>query len=143
MRAVRAVWQGRADEVLTALDAEQERMGVPPDAATDDRTDPRRVVWEGRSYLRNNRERMDYPRYRRLGQPTTSSLVESLVGAFATRVKGKQKHWTRPAGAASILQLRAALLSEDGRLERHFAHRPGCAFRKRPRPASPKLQTVN
>jgi len=69
--------------------------------------------------------------------------VESLVGEFGTRVKGTQKHWARPDGAGSILQLRAALLSEDGRMERHFAHRPGCPFRKRPRPASPKLQTAN
>lgn len=140
---VRAVWQGRADEVLTELDAEQERLGVPSDGAAEDRTDPRRVVWEGRSYLRHNRERMDYPRYRRAGLPTTSSLVESLVGEFAARVKGKQKHWTRPGGAESILQLRAALLSEDGRLELHFAHRPGCAFRKRTRPVSPRMQTAN
>ena len=86
---------------------------------------------------------MDYPRYRRMGLPTTSSLVESLVGEFGTRVKGKQKHWTRPDGAESILQLRAAVLSEDGRLERYFAHRPGCAFRKRPRPTSPEPQTAN
>ncbi len=140
---VRAVWQGRASEVLTELDAEQERLGVPPDGDPDDRTDPRRVVWEARSYLRNNHSRMDDPRYRREGLPTTSRLVESLVGEFGTRVKGKQKHWTRPDGAESILQLRAALLSEDGRLERYFAHRPGCAFRKRPRPASPALQTAN
>lgn len=139
----RAVWQGRAAEVLTELDAEQERMGRPSDAVADDRQDPRRLVWEARSYLRNNRERMDYPRYRRDGLPTTSSLVESLVGEFGTRVKGKQKHWSRPDGAESILQLRAALLSEDGRLERYFAHRPGSAFRKRPHPASPEPQTAN
>ena len=143
LRWVRAVWQGRAGEVLTILDVEQERVGLPPEGAADDRTDPRQVVWEGRSYLRNNAGRMDYPRYRQEGLPTTSSLVESLVGEFATRVKGKQKHWTRPGGAESILQLRAAVLSEDGRLERYFAHRPGCAFRKRPRPASPELQTAN
>ena len=140
---VRAVWQGRADEVLTELDAEQERLGVPAEGPADDRADPRRVVWEARSYLRNNAGRMDYPRYRREGLPTTSSLVESLVGEFNVRVKGKQKHWTRPGGAESILQLRAAVLSEDGRLERFFAHRPGCPFRKRPRPASPELQTAN
>ena len=139
---VRAVWQGRAGEVLAELDAEQERLGLPPEGA-EDRTDPRRVVWEGRSYLRNNAGRMAYPRYRQAGLPTTSSLVESLVGEFATRVKGKQKHWTRPDGAESILQLRAAVLSEDGRLERYFARRPGCAFRKRPPSTAPELQTAN
>ena len=75
---------------------------------------------------------MAYPRYRREGLPTTSSLVESLVGEFNARVKGKQKHWNRPRGAESILQLRAAVLSEDGRLGRFFANRSGCPFRKRP-----------
>ena len=122
-------------EVLLELGGWQERLGEPPsgEAGTaEDRSDPRRVVWEARSYLRNNRGRMDYPRYRRMGLPTTSSLVESLVGEFNARVKGKQKHWTRPGGAESILQLRAAFLSEDGRLSRFFAERPGCPFRKRP-----------
>ncbi|MDB5310935.1 MAG: hypothetical protein JWO38_5137, partial [Gemmataceae bacterium] len=43
------------------------------------------------------------------------------------------KHWTRPAGAESILQLRAAFLSEDERLSRYFAHRPGNPSRKKQR----------
>src|SRR5205085_4450798 len=113
----------------------QERLAEPPpgEAKTaEERRAPRRLVAEARSYLRNNRARMDYDRYRREGLPTTSSLVESLVGEFNARVKSKQKHWARPKGAESILQLRAAVLSEDDRLERFFADRPGCPFRKRP-----------
>ncbi len=132
---MRACWQGRVGEVLVELDAWQERLGRPPDGevrSAEERRDPRRVVWEARSYLRNNAERMDYPRYRRMGLPTTSSLVESLVGQFNARVKSQQKHWNRPAGAESILQLRAAFLSEDDRLSRYFANRPGSPFRKRP-----------
>ena len=74
---------------------------------------------------------MDYPRYRRLGLPTTSSLVESLVGEFNARVKSKQKYWNRPEGAEAILQVRAAYLSEDGRLQRYFAQRPGNPYRRR------------
>ncbi|MFO0841606.1 MAG: hypothetical protein U0797_04285 [Gemmataceae bacterium] len=74
---------------------------------------------------------MDYPRYRREGPTTTSSLVESLVGEVNARVKSKQKPWDRPHGAESILQLRAAVLSEDERLDRYFADRPGCPYRKR------------
>ena len=131
---MRACWQGRVAEVLSELDGWQKRLGEPPTGEaknTQERRDPRRVVCEARSYLRNNRERMDYPRYRREGLPTTSSLVESLVGQFNARVKSKQKHWCRPSGAESILQLRAAFLSEDGRLGRFFADRPGCPFRKR------------
>ncbi len=132
---VRSCWRGRVAEVLAELDRWQERLGEPPSGAAEsagERHDPRRLVAEARSYLRNNAGRMDYPRYRREGLPTTSSLVESLVGEFNARVKGKQKHWNRPAGAESILQLRAAVLSEDGRLSRYFASRPGCPFRKRP-----------
>jgi hypothetical protein len=129
---MRACWQGRVAGVLGELDVWQERLGEPPagEARTaEERRDPRRLVAEARSYLGNNRGRMDYPRYRREGLPTTSSLVESRVGEFNARVKGKQKHWNRPHGAESILQLRAALLSEDGRLSRYFAERPGNPFR--------------
>lgn len=137
---MRACWQGRVGEVLGELEAWQACWGEPPPGdprSAEDRRDPRRVVWEARSYLRNNRARMDYPRYRRNGLPTTSSLVESLVGEVNARVKSKQKHWNRPAQAESILQLRAALLSEDDRLSRYFASRPGSPFRKR-RPAKMK-----
>ncbi len=62
-----------------------------------------------------------------------SSLVESLVGEVNARVKSKQKYWTRGAGSESILQLQAAVLSQDDRLTRFFANRPGCSFRKRHR----------
>ena len=96
------------------------------------RRDPRRVVAQARTYVGNNRDRMAYPRYRRDGLPTTSSLVESLVGEINARVKSKQKHWNRPAGAESVLQLRAAVLSQDERMSRFFAQRSGCSFRKRP-----------
>jgi hypothetical protein len=133
----RACWQGRVGEVLSELDAWQARLGEPPDGepkSVEERRDPRRLVSEARSYLRNNQKRMDYPRYRRAGLPTTSSLVESLVGEFNTRVKDKRKHWTRTHGAESILQLRAAILSGDERLSRFFADRPGSPFRKRLRP---------
>jgi len=131
---LRACWQGRSAEVLAELDGWQERLGQPPPGVAttaDERRDPRRLVSAARSYLRHNGERMDYPRYRREGLPTTSSLVESLVGEFNARVKSKQKYWSRPEGGESILQLRAAVLSEDERLARFFAARPGCPFRKR------------
>lgn len=134
---MRACWQGQVEEVVNELDQWQTRQGQPPPGepkSAEDRRDPRRLVHEARSYLRNNRNRMAYPRYRQMGLPTTSSLVESLVGEFNARVKSKQKYWTRPSGAESILQLRAALLSEDDRLSRYFANRSGCTFRKRPQP---------
>jgi hypothetical protein len=132
---MRALWQGRVAEVLSELDTWQERLGEPPepDELSEPSRDPRCVVHRGRSYLRNNASRMAYPRYRQEGLPTTSSLVESLVGEVNARVKSKQKYWTRGEGSESILQLRAAYLSQDDRLSRFFANRPGCAFRKRRR----------
>lgn len=146
---MRACWQGRVADVLTELDQWQARLGEPPpgEATTaEERRDPRRVVAQARSYLGNNRNRMAYLRYRREGLPTTSSLVESLVGEVNARVKSKQKHWDRPAGAESILQLRAAVLSQDDRMSRFFAQRPGCPFRKRPtdtnEPVNQELQTA-
>jgi hypothetical protein len=127
---LRAVWQGRVTEVVADLERHQEQVGRPPPGEELAATDPRRVVAEAVTYVRNNAGRMDYPRYRREGLPTTSSLVESLVGEFHARVKGRSKFWNRPAGAEAILQVRAALLSEDGRLERFFATRPGRPFRR-------------
>ena len=93
--------------------------------------DPRRLVAEALNYLRNNPSRMDYPRYRKQGLPRTSSLAESLVGKFNARVKSKQTYGDRPEGAEAIQQLRAAVLSEDERLERYFAQRPGNPYRRR------------
>jgi hypothetical protein len=131
LRWLRSCWQGRVAEVVEQMEGYQGTLGRPPPGEDLVATDPRVVLAEALSYLRNNRERMDYPRYRREGLPTTSSLVESLVGEFNARVKGKQKFWNRPAGAEAVLQVRAALLSEDGRWERYFAQRPGSPYRRR------------
>ncbi len=85
------------------------------------------------SYLSNNSaRRMAYPRYRQQGSADHEQLLaESLVGEFNARVKSRQKYWNRPCGAEAMLQLRAAWLSEDGRLERYFAERPGSPYRRR------------
>jgi hypothetical protein len=131
LRWLRSCWQGQVAEVVTHLESYQERAGRPPPGEELATTDPRRLLAEALSYLRNNVKRMDYPRYRREGLPTTSSLVESLVGEFNARVKAKQKFWNRPSGAEAMLQVRAALLSEDGRLEHYFAERPGSPYRRR------------
>jgi hypothetical protein len=128
---LRACWQGRVAEVVQELEQWQAVVGEPPPGEELTAKDPRRVVAEALNYLRNNAERMQYPEYRRQGLPTTSSLVESLVGEFNARVKGKGKYWNRPEGVEAILQVRAAVLSEDGRLERHFAARPGSPYRRR------------
>jgi hypothetical protein len=128
---LRQCWQGRVAEVVAELTGHQQQVGRPPPGEELPASDVRRVVAEGLSYLSHNAARMDYPRYRRLGLPVTSSLVESLVGDVNGRVKSKQKYWNRPGGAEAILQVRAAYLSEDGRLQRYFAQRPGHPYRRR------------
>ena len=92
-------------------------------------SDPRQVILKVLTYLENNQSRMDYARYRRLGLPVTSSLVESLIKQFNYRVKGTEKFWD-VGGAESILQVRAALLSEDERLDKHMETRPCLPFRR-------------
>ena len=131
-RWLRSCWQGQVAGVIEELAFCQEKLGRPPPEEELDANDPRKLLAEALTYLRNNQERMDYPRYRKQGLPVTSSLVESLVGEFNARVKSKNKHWNRPEGSEAILQVRAAVLSEDDRLARYFASRPGCPYRRRP-----------
>jgi hypothetical protein len=57
-----------------------------------------------------------------------SGSVESLIKRFNRRVKGTEKFWNE-AGAETILQWRAAQLSEDGRLAEHLKGRPISACR--------------
>ncbi len=128
---LRACWQGRVTEVIEALRLWQGQIGEPPKGEELDAKDPRRLVAEALSFLDHNQSRMAYPRYRQQGLPITSSLVESLVGEFNARLKSRQKYWNRPEGAEAILQLRAAVLSEDDRLTRFFAQRPGNPHRRR------------
>jgi hypothetical protein len=128
---LRACWQGRVAEVIEQLRGWQGRIGLPPPQEELPATDPRRAVAEALSYFGNNAPRMQYPEYRRAGLPSTSSLVESLVGEVNARVKSKQKYWNRGAGAEAILQLRAAVLSEDERLDRYLKERPGSPYRRR------------
>jgi hypothetical protein len=68
-----------------------------------------------RDYLINNRARLNYPHFRRLGLSTSSGIVESgcrhVIGA---RVKQSGMHWT-VQGANTIIALRCSMLS--GRFE--------------------------
>jgi hypothetical protein len=131
VRRLRRCWQGRVGEVLDELGEAGERPGPIPGGEGRDERGPRRVVREALVYLRGNQARVGYPRYRRAGLPATSSLVGSLVGQFGARVRGPQRYGDRPGGAGPILRVRAAVLSEGGRLARFFAERPGNPYRRR------------
>jgi len=126
----RACWQGRVDEVTAALGEWLLGQGVDASHRLDD--DPRQAVIDALRYLSNNRERMDYPRYRRLALPVTSALMESMVKEVNYRVKGTEMFWNAPSGAEAILQVRAAALCDDDRLATYLAARPGCPYVRRP-----------
>jgi hypothetical protein len=117
-RWLKWAWSGQAEGVLAELRAASQQLGVPPPGAPDE--DPRRVVAEAVGSVENNRGRMDYPRYRRLGLPVSSAAVESTIKQINRRIKGTEKFWLE-GGAEAVLQLRAAHLSEDGRAEDNWS----------------------
>lgn len=126
---ITALWHGDAGGVLAQWRILAEQFNVPDKALPDN--DPRRPIQRALTYLTNNVDRVDYPRYRRLGLPVTSTLMESLVKEFNYRVKGTEKFWNDPSGAEAILTVRASLLSEDDRFAEHFANRAGSRYRQR------------
>jgi len=128
---MRGCWQGEVGQVLNELSKWQSKLGEPPPQASN--TDPRKIVATTITYLENNRQRMKYPEYRQAGLPVTTAWMESLVKEVNYRVKGTEMFWNNPEGAEAILQVRAAALSDDGRLSKYLRTRPGCPFTRRPK----------
>lgn len=95
------LWEGRGGDVLRVVEQELARVRAPS---------KRSALQELRTYLENNRGRMDYPRYRALGLPVGRGQVEAqckaLVGARC-KLAG-MRNWTY-AGAEAVLRLRAAV----------------------------------
>ena len=89
-------WQGRVAEVLSEMAERLGRLTPPRDPDTEP-DHPWCVLSREHGYLTNNRERMDYPRYRRAGLPWTSSPIESWVKQLNQRVKGSEKFWNDDA----------------------------------------------
>jgi hypothetical protein len=107
------LWQGKAREALRAVEQELTRVRSPAKRA---------ALVELRTYLENNRGRVDYPRYRALGLPVGSGQVEaqckSLVGARCKQAG--MRNWTY-AGVEAVLRLRAAV--QDGSYARLWQQR--------------------
>lgn len=117
-RMLRDAWGGKVQAVIDALREQAKRLrGV---SSTGDSC---RVVELALAYVERNRERMDYPRYRRMGLPVSSAPVESLIKQINHRVKGSEQFWNS-GGLEAVLQVRAAYLSQDGRAEEFHQRRP-------------------
>lgn len=117
---LRLAWSGKTGALLSQLRAASASFAQRKSGAAEGK----RTVDEAVTYVNNNRERMDYPEYRRLGLPISSAPVESTIKQINRRVKGSEKFWLSD-GAEAILQLRAAQLSDDDRWSTNW---------KRPRP---------
>lgn len=107
------IWKGEVDKVIVALQERQQQIGKPPTDASP--TDPRSRIERALTYYEYHRLRMNYPKYRRLGLPLTSSHIESTIKQINRRVKGSEKFWSRSTSEA-VLQLRADYLSDSAPL---------------------------
>ena len=128
---VTACWKGEVAKVVAELGGWQLRIGRLPEGEEVPESDPCKILHKALTYFRNNSSRMDYPRYRREGLPVTSSLAESLVKQVSKRVKGTEKFWNDGTSGEAILQLRAAVLSDDDRLKHWIYNRPISLFSPR------------
>lgn len=126
-----ACWQGNVDQVIAELG-----LALANTAAAQ----TIEVIGRTRTYLTNNRSRMDYPHYRLEGMPVTSSLAESLVKQISKRVKGTEKFWNDGSTGEAILQVRAAIVCQDDRLAQFIKSRPISPYS--PRCQIPSLETA-
>jgi hypothetical protein len=116
---LRDAWAGRVQKVIDALRSQLDRLGTEASIQKD----ALHVVELAVEYVERNRERMDYAHYRRLGLPISSSLMESLIKQLNHRIKGTEQFWN-DGGLEAVLQVRAAYLSEDDRVDAFYEHRP-------------------
>jgi hypothetical protein len=95
------LWEGRSQETLSELRSLRKQFRGEAKRET-----LRQLI----TYLENNRQRINYPRYRELGLKVGSGQVEgackSLVGARCKQAG--MRNWTQ-RGAEGVLRLRAAL----------------------------------
>lgn len=112
------LWAGNTTQLIAAVAARSEELGA---AGKDDETSPAALVAKTLGYLKNQRPRMKYSKYRKLGLPITSSHIESTIKQINRRVKGTEKFWHQ--GAEPLLQLAADHISETTTFDRFWKNR--------------------
>jgi hypothetical protein len=122
------VWSGEVQRVIEAVRARQQELGLPDKDESEE--SPRSKVADALRYLENQKSRMRYDEYRRMGLPITSSHIESTVKQINRRVKGTEKFWS-DGGAEALLQLAADYLSETNPLATFWQERPARASGQR------------
>lgn len=95
-RCLDQLWQGKLDPLLAHLQRHHHRQAVK----------------EAISYFQNNRSRMNYPLYRRMGLQIGSGTIESgCKHVIAHRLRQAGMRWTED-GAQAVAKLRARLKSD-------------------------------
>jgi hypothetical protein len=112
------LWEGAVDQLIEAVAARSDALGQPPEG---DESSPAAIVAKALGYFKNQRTRMKYHQYRRLGLPITSSHIESTIKQINRRVKGTEKFWDQ--GAEPLLVLAADHLSQTSRLDQFWKTR--------------------
>lgn len=91
------VWNGRVDDLVAELRALHDVADVAA-----------KPVHDLLRYVENNRDRIDYPRFRELGLPVGSGIVESAhKHVLQVRMKRAGQHWS-PLRCRRMARLRAA-----------------------------------
>jgi hypothetical protein len=114
------LWDGKTEEITAGMALEAEKLAPRPETLSELSSRPEaKALWGHVFYFEKWKGTMDYPRYRKKGWPMASSSVESACGQFGERVKHARMRWAR-RGAEAVHQVKAAILSQDGRWEKRW-----------------------
>lgn len=123
-RVKKNLWMGDLDGVIASIKKESQRVGQPQ--PKEHEGSPRTILHRNVGYFNDNRDGMDYPRFRAEGWPIGSGVAEGSVKQFGLRLKGSEKFWNGfgcGMGAEEMLALCALHRSEDGRWQDYWRRR--------------------
>jgi hypothetical protein len=113
-------WAGRMRELLDEgkVEATMNKVEELPGRSPMKKQAKRQLI----TYLTNNRDRVEYPRYRQLGLPIGSGEVEADCKTIVQgRCKQSGMRWSK-RGAEQVLRVRCA--SRDGSFDYLWEHPP-------------------
>lgn len=123
-RVKKKLWLGNLDGVIASIEKESARAGKPQ--PKEHEGSARVILHRNIGYFIDNRDGMDYPRFRAEGWPIGSGVAEGAVKQFGMRLKGSEKFWNGfgfGPGAEEMLALCALHRSEDGRWHEYWRRR--------------------
>jgi hypothetical protein len=123
-RVKKKLWLGDLAGVIAAMTKESARVGKPQ--PQEHEGSARTILYRNIGYFSDNRDGMDYPRFREEGWPIGSGVAEGSVKQFGLRLKGSEKFWNGfgcGLGAEEMLALCALHKSEDGRWREYWRRR--------------------